>query len=104
MRKLLWVLLLATTGCVKTELQKLPAYDVATKMAHAEHPKLLLHETLDRNGLPALTPYAVIFATGAQAATKEAIIRRIWQEAAKIGADIVIVTDRGNVSAGSVST
>src|SRR2546426_2649400 len=106
MKKLIWVLLLAATGCasVRTELQKLPPYAVATRMAHAEHPKLLLHETVDENSLPALTPYAVISATGASAAAKQSIIRRIWQEAADIGADIVIVADLGTVSAGSVST
>ena len=104
MKVLLPVLALSPSlwGCIGVEIQKLPAYDLALQMGGPERPKLFYAESVSQESLPPFTPYATIICWGNK--VKEPLARRAWTEAAKLKADVVIVTDAGMVHAGSVNT
>lgn len=85
-------------GCANVQVQRLPAYDYAMQMGGPDRPKLFSADTVKINN--ALTPYAVIVATGA----RSVLDRSIWRKAAEFKADVVIIKDGGSQYAGTTST
>lgn len=86
------ILLMALTGCIT--VQRLPAYDIAMSLPGPDRPKLFYDNTVKLNS--ALTPYAVLNSQG--------YAREIWEKAAELKADVVLIKTGNTQYTGSVGT
>lgn len=90
---------LAVLGCTHVRVDRLTAYDQALNLAGPERPKLFYANNAKID--TAMTPYANMVAYGG--GDRETMIRSLWQKAAELKADIVIIQDGGSQYVGSTA-
>jgi hypothetical protein len=95
------LVLIGCPACIHVEVTKFSAFNLASRMGRPENPKLFYRDSIDMQQLPACQLFAVISATSGSSSW-EAMARRIWQEGAELGADLIILQQGDKVYAGSV--
>lgn len=102
MRYLLCLLLL--TSCISVKVQKLPAYNIAINMESLDRPKLFYGNTVDKNVMPSMVPYAIINCIAKSTIDTEYMTRRVWTKAAEVKADVVFLSNVMPAYAGTLHT
>ncbi len=103
MRAFVVLVLVLACGCIKVRIERLPTYVTAMQLQAAGDTRLLYGDALKVEELPDLTPY-VILRTKLYPDDTEPAVRKIWDVAKELKADVVVIKHTGAVFQGTSST